>query len=176
MNKLNGRPWLSQMGCNLVFMPPFARPIRRLRSVRPGIDPPDQFLNSQLDAHAGRCPVGLRIRCVDHHGILFAILGSQTRHHPGGGARTARSLPAVVERLVPAVCSRFVKTLQAIAIDEDDPTHTPIIGPMFALRLRNRGSRHALCASARQKRSDMFGAGFSNRESRSAPDINGTLP
>lgn len=85
-------------------------------TLRPTDQPPPFF-----DAHAGRCSVGLQIRCVDHDDLRLALLGSQTRHHPGKDALIAPSFPPVVERLVRAVGSRRVVPAQPIVIDEDNP-------------------------------------------------------
>lgn len=58
------------------------------------------------------------IRCVDHHGLLFAMSGGQTGDHPGKDALVA---PMVVEGLMRAVFRRRIAPPQAIAIDEGYP-------------------------------------------------------
>ena len=60
-----GRPWLSQMACSFVFMPPLFD--------QSGVHAP--FFNAQ----AGRRAMGLQLGCVDHHGRLLAVLGRQSR-------------------------------------------------------------------------------------------------
>ena len=44
------------------------------------------------------CSVCLEIRCVDHHGLLFTVIGHQSSHHPGVFVFVALPLPSVVER------------------------------------------------------------------------------
>ena len=93
-NGLRGRPWLSQMACNFVFMPPLVQPARRPRA--------------PFHTHARRRLVSFEIRCVDQNGLLFAMPGGQTRQHLGEDALIAPALHTGVECLVRAVCTRRV--------------------------------------------------------------------
>ena len=126
-----------------------------------------------FDAHAGRCSVGLQIRCIDHHGLLFAVIGSQTRHQPGEDALIALPLPAILERLVRAIGRRRVPPPQPVAVDEDNPTrHTSVIDAGFAMGLREEGlkTRHL---RLRQPEKIRHGhRSFQSRESRHQAEIN----
>lgn len=62
-------------------MPPFVRPIRRPRPLS--------------DAHAGRGAVCLQGCRIGHHGLLFAMAGGRTGHHPGEDAPVALALPTI---------------------------------------------------------------------------------
>jgi len=47
--------------------------------------------------------MSLQVGSIDHHGILFAVLGSQSHHHLCENAFVAPTLPTVIERLVGAI-------------------------------------------------------------------------
>lgn len=103
-------------------MPPLVRPIRRPRPLFGG--------------HAGRRSMGLEICRVDHHGLLFAVLGGQICHHPGEDAFLAPPLPSAVERLMRTILLRRIPPTQAIAIDEDNAAQNPpAIDPRLTMRL-----------------------------------------
>ena len=72
-------------------------------------------------AHGGRGPVGLEIGRVDHHGLLFTVLGGQAGHDPGEDGLVTLPLPAVVVRLMRTVFRRRVTPTQPIAIYKDNP-------------------------------------------------------
>jgi hypothetical protein len=80
--------------------------------------------------------VGLQVGGVDHHGLLFAVVGSQTCHHLGEDAFVAPPLPTVIERLVWAIGRRGIAPSQPIAINEDNAAqHTSIINAWFTVGL-----------------------------------------
>lgn len=127
--RLRGRPWLSRIACNLVFMSPFVRPIRR----------PHPLL---FDAHAYCCTVGLKIAHINRHGLIFAMIGRQSHHHLCDDALIA---PTVVECFVRALGNGRIAPTQANAIDEDNPTqHATIINAWIAVELGKEGlkARH----------------------------------
>lgn len=134
-------------------MPPFVRSLRRPRPL--------------FHAHAGRCPARLQVGGVDHHSLFFAAVGSQTCHHLGEDAFVAPPLPTIVQRLMPTIGGGGIPPPKAVAIDEDNSTqYTSIIDALIAVGLREEGSSRAIFSSVSQKRSDMFTAQFSGRDSR----------
>ena len=119
--------------------------------------------------------MGLQMSCVDHHGRLFTVLGRQPRHDPGEDTPVAPKLPAVVKRLVWAVFPRRISLPQTIAIDEDNPAQdTSIINPGLAVRLGEvrLQTRHLRIAQPEKIRH--VHRSFSNGESRSPNQINGS--
>ena len=73
-------------------MPLLVRPIRRPH-------PP-------FDAQTARFAVRLEPGGIDHHGLLFAVFGSQTDHHLGEDALIAPAFPTILERLVGTIFYR----------------------------------------------------------------------
>ena len=70
------------MARNLAFMHPWPE--------RLGVHTPLFY------AHAGRCPVGLEIGCVDYYGLLFVVVGLQTDHYLRKDAFIVPALATVV--------------------------------------------------------------------------------
>jgi len=97
--------------------------------------------------------VGLQVCRVDHHGLLFAVLGRQTRHHPGEDALIAPPLPAIIKRLVRAIGRRGVAPSQPIAVNEDNPTqHTSVIPLGISLRDTLPGSEREAYRGTSERR------------------------
>lgn len=85
--------------------------------------------------------MGLEVGGIDHHGLLFTVLGSQTGHHRGEDTLVAPSLPTIVKRLVRPIGSRCVTPLYAIAVNENNAArHTPVIDAWLPWDFGKKGS------------------------------------
>ncbi len=110
-NRLSGRPWPSQAGISLVFMPPLVRPIRRPR--------PPFFGHTGLGAV---CDEISRVHCpAGDRGLPFAVPGNQLGQHSGEVTFLAPMLPPAVKRLVSSVFLGSIAPPRNIAVDEDNP-------------------------------------------------------
>jgi hypothetical protein len=110
-----------------------------------------------------------------HHGLLFAVLGSEPSLHPGEGTLVAPPLPLAVERLVRPAGGRRATSAQAIAVDQYySAQHTLFVNTRLPMRLQKErfNARHLRVGQPEKIRhvTDRF----SNRDSRSAAEINGS--
>jgi hypothetical protein len=103
-----GRPRASVTACNLVFMPPFVRPIRRPRPL--------------FCPQAGGRAVCFEIGCVNRDRLVVGRFCSQPHHDPREHPHVAPAFPTVIKRLVRAIFLGCITPTQPIAIDEDNTT------------------------------------------------------
>ncbi len=68
--------------------------------------------------------MGHQIGCINHHGLLFAVICRQADHHLDEDAFVAPPLPTVVECLVWPVLLWGISPEQAIAVDKIIPLKT----------------------------------------------------
>jgi hypothetical protein len=96
--------------------------------------------------------VGFQIRCIDRHGLFFALLGGQTRHHPGKtplSFHRFQRLYSVLFGPYALGASRHLKPLRLIKIT---PLRTRLSSTQgLPWDSGNEGSRRTICASLSHK-------------------------
>lgn len=137
-NRLSGTPRMSQMAWKLVFMSSL---VPQIRCARPFFRNP-----------TGRAQARLQAGGVDHHGVLFAMFGTQNGHNPAEDAFVALPLPTETKRPARATGEMRVAPSQPVAVNPDNATqYTSAINVLLDVALGEKGSRHAICASVSWK-------------------------
>lgn len=95
---------------------------------------------THLFEEAGRCPVRLEVRGIDHQGLGLAGPASKPGEDAVEHAQTAPSHEAVVQGLMGTVGRRGVAPAQPIADDvEDAADHPLVVHPRHPVREREVG-------------------------------------